>query len=126
MLRNKDTNCISEIGKEITSSDTILERFLYWINFFDFKQVYRLLDKAKQKGYSASDLMKVLVMVPICRERQYPLVLGQRLWQSQCGVQRQLLSAEKKRRHKLGKLSHGLCEKVCKACGKKRNRENRW
>lgn len=40
-----------------------MDRFLHWINFFDFKQVYGTLDKVKSKGHAGSGLMKVLMMV---------------------------------------------------------------
>ncbi|SEM63417.1 hypothetical protein SAMN05216436_10652 [bacterium A37T11] len=64
MLQNKDTNRISEIKTEIGSQGDIVNRFLKWINFFEFKQVYKILNNCKEKGYSASDLIKILVLVP--------------------------------------------------------------
>lgn len=48
----------------MTSSEKMADRFLQWLHFFQFRSVYKTLDKVKEKGFNPSDLLKVLVLLP--------------------------------------------------------------
>lgn len=64
MLHNKDTHNIDELKSLLRIKEKAIDLLVDYVSFFDFRSVTSRFDPIKKKGYSFTNLLSVLVVMP--------------------------------------------------------------